>query len=136
MNLNMQKYLKFEKYIRNLSKWQVKSSNAQFFQKWFSFTLEGTVLRIRDVYPGSRNRDFESQIWIRIKEFKYFLTQKIVFKLSEIWSGMFIADPDPYLEFLPIPDPGSRSQKGTGFRIPDPQHSEGNLSVSPWTKER
>jgi hypothetical protein len=28
---------------------------------------------------------------------------------------MFIPDPD--LEFLPIPDPGSRGQKGTGSRI-------------------
>jgi hypothetical protein len=28
---------------------------------------------------------------------------------------MFIPDPDP--DFLPIPDPGCRAQKGTGFRI-------------------
>jgi hypothetical protein len=42
-------------------------------------------------------------------------TQKIDSKLSEIWSGMFIPDPD--LDFLPIPDPGSRGQKGTGSRI-------------------
>jgi hypothetical protein len=28
---------------------------------------------------------------------------------------MFIPDPD--LDFLPIPDPGSRDQKGTGSRI-------------------
>jgi hypothetical protein len=41
---------------------------------------------------------------------------------------MFIPDPDPY--FLPIPDPGSRGQKGTGFRIPDPdpQHCLGEES--------
>jgi hypothetical protein len=31
---------------------------------------------------------------------------------------MFIPD----LDFLPIPDPSFRGQKGTGFRIPDPQH--------------
>jgi hypothetical protein len=47
-----------------------------------------------------------------------FLTQKIVSKLSEIGSGMFTLDPD--LDFLPIPDHGSRGQKGP--RIPDPQH--------------
>jgi hypothetical protein len=29
--------------------------------------------------------------------------------------GMFIPDPD--LDFLPIPDPGSRGQKGTGSRV-------------------
>ena len=45
------------------------------------------------------------------------LTQKIVLvsKHSEIWSGFFIPDPDP--DFLPIPDPGFRGQKGTGSRI-------------------
>jgi hypothetical protein len=30
--------------------------------------------------------------------------------------------PDPDADFLPIPDTGSRGQKGTGNRIPDPQH--------------
>ncbi len=44
----------------------------------------------------------------------------MVSKLWKIWSGMFIPDPDA--DYLPIPDPGSRGQKGTGSRIPDPQH--------------
>ncbi len=39
------------------------------------------------------------------------LTQKMVSKLEEIWSGLFIPDPDPY--FLPIPDPGSGSATAT-----------------------
>ncbi len=58
--------------------------------------------RIRNFFhPGSRK---DSQ------------TQKIVSKLSEIWSGMFILILD--LDFLPIPNPGSRGQKkGTGSRI-------------------
>jgi hypothetical protein len=43
-------------------------------------------------------------------------------KLSEIWPGLFIPDPDPDPDILPIPDPGSRVKKGTGSRIPDPQH--------------
>ncbi len=46
------------------------------------------------------------------------LTQKLVSKLSEIWSGLFrigIRDPNP--DFLRIPDPRSRGQKGTGSRI-------------------
>ncbi len=34
-------------------------------------------------------------------------------KLSELWSGVFIPDPD--LDF--VPDPGSRGQKGTGSLI-------------------
>ncbi len=55
-------------------------------------------------YPGFR---------IRIKEFKYLNPKKMVPKLLEIWFGLFIPDPD----FLHIPDPGSRGQKGTGSRI-------------------
>ncbi len=61
----------------------------------------------------------DSRIRIRLKNVKY-LTPKIVSELSEIWSGMFIPDPD--LDFLPIPDRGSRGQKETGSRFPDPQH--------------
>jgi hypothetical protein len=41
--------------------------------------------------------------------------QKLVSKLSEILAGLIIPDPDPV--YLPIPDPGSRGQKGTGSRI-------------------
>jgi hypothetical protein len=33
---------------------------------------------------------------------------------------MSIPDPESGLDFLPIPDPVSRGQKGTGSRIPDP----------------
>ncbi len=52
-----------------------------------------SVLRIRDVYPGSASKNLS------------ILTQKIVSKLSEIWSRLLIPDPgDP--NFLPIPDPG------------------------------
>jgi hypothetical protein len=73
------------------------------------------VLRIRDVYPGSRIRIFPARIQghkgsgsrIRIKELKYFLTQKIVSKLSEILSGI----PDLDLDFLQIQNPGSRVKK-------------------------
>ncbi len=60
------------------------------------------VLRISNAYPGSRIR-------IRIKEFKYFNPKKIVSKLSEILSGMFIPDPDTESGswfYSPIPDPG------------------------------
>jgi hypothetical protein len=49
---------------------------------------------------------------IRNKEFKYF-HPKIVSKLSEIWSGMFIADPG--LDFLPIPDLGVKKAWDPGF---------------------
>jgi hypothetical protein len=55
------------------------------------------------------------------------LTQKNLSKLSETLSGLFILIPDP--DFLPIPDPGSRGLKGSGSRIPDPQHCLLPLSV-------
>jgi hypothetical protein len=75
--------------------------------------------RIRNLkffHPGSRVKkilDPRSPIRIRIIEFKY-LKSKNVSKLSDICSRAFIPDPDPNLDFLPIPDPGSRGQKGTG----------------------
>ncbi len=61
-------------------------------------------------YP--RSEFFPSRILDPQQEFKSFNPQK---KCSKIWFGLFIPDPDP--EFLPIPDPGSRGQKGTGSRI-------------------
>jgi hypothetical protein len=71
-------------------------------------SLRGTdaVLRIRDVYPGSDF--FPSQI--RIKEFKPKKPKKWFLSSRKY-------DPDPDADFLPIPDPGSRGQKGTGSRI-------------------
>jgi hypothetical protein len=51
---------------------------------------------------------------ISIKEFKFF-SPKIVSKVSEIWSRLFIPDPD--LVFYP-----SRIQGSKKNRIPDPQH--------------
>jgi hypothetical protein len=83
------------------------------------------VLRIRDVYPGSRIPIFSipdpgskrfpdpGSESLSAKELKYFNPSNFC-KLSDIWSGMFIPDPDLY--FLPIPDPRSRGQKGTGSR--------------------
>jgi hypothetical protein len=50
---------------------------------------------------------------IRIKEFKYF-KPKIVSKLLEIRSGMFI--PDPGLDFLPILEPESEKAPHPGSR--------------------
>ncbi len=80
------------------------------------------VFRIWDVYPGSRIRIFSFAdpnffhpgSRIRIKELKYF-NPKIVSKHSDIWSGLFIPDPDP--DFLPIPDPKPRGQRDTGSGI-------------------
>jgi hypothetical protein len=80
--------------------------NFKFYAKTLTklHDLTVPVLRIRDVYTGSQY--FPSRIRIRIKDLNI-LTPKIVFKLSEIWSKMFIPD----LDFLPIPNP-------------DPQHCQ------------
>jgi hypothetical protein len=43
-------------------------------------------------------------------------TQKFFNMLSNIW----VWDPRSGIRKKPIPDPGSRGQKGTGSRIPDP----------------
>ncbi len=73
----------------------------------------GCLPRIR-FFPSRIRIFFHPGFRIRIKVFKYyFQPKKMVSKLCEIWSGLFIPDPD----FLPIPDPGSRGQKGTGSRI-------------------
>jgi hypothetical protein len=50
------------------------------------------------------------------------LTQKWVSKLSEIWSGLFIPDPD--LDFLPIPDPGVKKAPHPGSAALLPAYKE------------
>jgi hypothetical protein len=78
-----------------------------------------SILGIRDVYPGSRIRNFSipdpGSKRFRIPDpNQRILTQKIT-KLSKIRSGLFIQDPDPGSRFFNHPE--SRGQKGTGSRI-------------------
>ncbi len=68
------------------------------------------VLRNRDIYPMSRFCIFSTPFPGSASKNLSTWTQKIVPKLSKIWSGLFIPDPDS--DFLPIPDPGSK-----GYRI-------------------
>ncbi len=58
----------------------------------------------------------KTKIWANFQRIIELFTQKIVTKLSKIWGW----DPKSWIRKKPIPDPGSRGQKGTGFRIPDP----------------
>jgi hypothetical protein len=81
------------------------------------------VLRIRDVYPGSRIRSFPSQIRIISlpdpgSKNSSILTQKIVSKHSELWSGFV----HPRSGFIPsrIPDPGVK-------KIPNPGSGSATL---------
>jgi hypothetical protein len=69
----------------------------------------------------------KKKTWTKFQRFLELFTQKIITKLSKIWvwyTGSEIRDPrsgirDPGYEIRkkPIPDPGSRGQKGTGYRI-------------------
>ena len=85
------------------------------------------VLRIRDVYPESEF--FPSRIQVKkipgsrsasASKNLCILTQKIVSKLSEIWSKIFIPDTDLY--FFSIPDPGSKGQQLHRILDPDLQY--------------
>jgi hypothetical protein len=58
----------------------------------------------------------KKKIWANFQRIIELLTQKLVTKLSKIW----VRDPGSGIRKKPIPDPGSRGQKGTGSRIPDP----------------
>ncbi len=74
------------------------------------------VIKILD--PGSGSTS---------KLFKYF-NPKIVSKLLEVSSGMFIPDPD--LDFLPILNPWSRIQGSKRPQIPDPQHRKTTVLIA------
>jgi hypothetical protein len=86
------------------------------------------VLRIRDVYPGSRIRLFSIPdpnclhpgTRILINEIKYFnpnKTKKLFLSSKKYDLGCSSRISDPDADFLPIPDPGSRGQKGIRSRI-------------------
>jgi hypothetical protein len=63
--------------------------------------------------PDPRSEFFPARIPETASKNLSILAQKMVFKLSEILSGLFISDPD----FLLIPDTGCKGQKGIGSRI-------------------
>jgi hypothetical protein len=67
---------------------------------------------------GSLIHSFSSEvlkkkIWANFQGIIELFTQKIVTKLSKIW----VWDPRSGIRKKPIPDSGSRGQKGTGSRI-------------------
>jgi len=57
----------------------------------------------------------KEKIWVNFQRIMELFTQKVVTKLSKY--GFGIRDPGSEIREKPIPDPGSRGQKGTGSRI-------------------
>ena len=77
--------------------------------------LEQTVLRIRDVYPGSDF--FPSRIpTVSILD-PGSVKKNLIILTSKKQKKGFYAIKNMIRVVLPIPDPGSRGQKGTGSRI-------------------
>jgi hypothetical protein len=65
----------------------------------------------------------KKKIWANFQRTVEVFTQKMFNMLSNIWvwdPGSEIRDPGFGIRKKPIPDPGSRGQKGTGSRNPDP----------------
>jgi hypothetical protein len=60
----------------------------------------------------------KKKIWANFQRIIELFTHKIVTSSQKIW----VRDPGSGIQKKPIPDPGSRGQKGTESRIPDPQH--------------
>ncbi len=58
----------------------------------------------------------KEKIWANFRKLIELFTQKVVTKLSKIY-GFGIRNPRSVIRKKPIPDPGSRGQKGTGSRI-------------------
>jgi hypothetical protein len=101
------------------------------------------VLRIRDVYPGSRILIFthpgsriqkQQQIGPIFKELENFLPKKL--SLSSQKYGFGIRGPGSEIRKKPIPDPGSRGQKGTGSRIRNTGHKSHVVHPSQVTPHR
>ncbi len=85
----------------------------------FCYQCCGSEMFIQYPIPDSNFFHPGSQILDPHQRYLSILTQKIVSKLAETWSGLLpspIRIPDP--DFLPIPVPGSRGQKDPD---PDPQ---------------
>ncbi len=109
---------------------KVSTDNRSWVLDYFCETVCLPISEINHFFsvsdPGCLSRFFHPVFRIRIFSIPdtgstsknlSILTQNIPSKLSEIWSGLFIPDPDP--DSVSIPDPGSRGSKR--HRIPDPR---------------
>ncbi len=83
---------------------------------FFIIERHKAVLRIRDVYPGSRIKKIPDPRSAS-KNLSIFKPKKLFISSRKYDPGCSSRIQTPDLDFLPSPDPGSRGQKGTGSRI-------------------
>jgi hypothetical protein len=63
----------------------------------------------------------KKKIWANFQRIvEVFYPKNFQYALKYMGLGSGIRDPRSGIRKKPIPDPGSRGQKGTGYRIPDP----------------
>ncbi len=94
------------------------SKNSNKRQRWkkicyhtFLVVTNFTKLNIYVIFEMLKEK-----IWANFQRIVEVFTPKIFNMLSNIW----VWDPGSGKNLIRIPDPGSRGQKGTGSRIPDP----------------
>ncbi len=88
------------------------------------------VLRIRDVYPGSRiqdQKDSASRIRVHLQEFKYFWPKKLFLTSRKYDPGC-----SSRIRILIFTFPGSRGQKGTGLGI----RNTAKYQLRAWSTEK
>jgi hypothetical protein len=119
----LRKFIQPRRYQVATTSSSSSASDSRTFKNKYKTII---CVRIRDVYhgseffhPGSRiqgQKDSGSRIPQRIK---YFQPKKLFLSSRKYDPGCSsrIRIPDPSLDYLPTPDPGSRGQKGTRSRI-------------------
>jgi hypothetical protein len=107
-------------WVSTLDSRAVSTSTSTLSNLQISVADPGCLFRTSDpnfFHPGSEI--FPTGSRIRIKEYKYFNPKKWFLNSRKYDPGCSsrFRIPDPEPDFLPIPDPGSRGQKGTGSRL-------------------
>jgi hypothetical protein len=67
----------------------------------------------------------KKKIWANFQRIIELFAKKIVTKISKVW----VWDPGSGKNLFRIPEPGSRGQKGTGSRIPDPDPQHWKIQI-------
>ncbi len=121
MNPDPQHCLQLSKKDRIQCRYLTSSNPDQDFQNWYDLFITnvsdpGCLYHIRSFLSRIQGqKDMGSRI--RIKEVKFFQLKKLFLSSRKYDPGCSSRILDMDLDFLPLPDPGSRGHKGTGSRI-------------------